>query len=89
MQKQEQICEQQIPALDQQLELVRAQSSQLDNSAVSETFAMLSQFEDFNERFIDEASLEAILIELYEADSENVKPVSSGIIVDTNFEGFC
>ena len=50
---------------------------------------MLSQFENFNERFADEDSLEATLIELYEADSENVKPVSSGITVDTNFEGFC
>ena len=50
---------------------------------------MLSQFEDFNLRFADEASLDAALIELYEADSEDVKPVLSGITVDTNFEGFC
>ena len=69
--------------------MVRAQASQLDNSAVSETFAMLSQFGDFNLYFADEASLEASLIELYEADSESVKPVLSGITVDTNFEGFC
>ena len=50
---------------------------------------MLSQFLDFNERFANEASLEATLIELYETDSESMKQVSSGITVDTNFEGFC
>ena len=50
---------------------------------------MLNQFEDFSSRFADQGSFETTLIELYEADFENIQPVSSDIVVETKFEKFC